>query len=290
MSDFTKVKIGFAIALLAALFTISPVTSNLGAFGFYVFGIHIEIKHLYYFISLFLTLAVYFYSIQFLTERQVRFVRFAQMLADGSYAIAIVAPILYLSLFLVVLLTAAISPIVKSENLQGIFQNVLSGIMGVLSVLASQRLMKLFAKREKQSSSEEYDKQAISVLDRAKQLFEDGHYDLSVIECFKSIETAARKVLLQKGVSLKNRSTRDLIQAAQDQGIIPEDRISLVHTIRQSRNIAAHGDKPSQKRKQCWYLKLQDVFSHLWLILRRMTINEEHTPAKNEESNGNGSI
>jgi HEPN domain-containing protein len=244
MTDFTKNKIAFAIALLAALFALSPVTLNLGSTGFSVFQQNIKILYLYYFISLFLTLAVYFYGIQFLTERPLRF---AQILGDISYAIAIVAPVLYFSVYFVIIITDALSPIIKSDTFQSWIKGLLSAIMGALSVYLSNWFRAILAKREKQSASEQSDKETISFLDRAKKLFDDGHYDLVVVECYKSIEVAAKKALAEKGIVLKGFKSITLIDSAQKAGVIPEDRISLVNEIRILRNQAAHGAKSLSK-------------------------------------------
>ena len=92
LNEFTKTKIAYAVALLAALFTLTPMFREFGFWGYEVFSLLLRVSHLYYFLSAVLTCAVYIYGLQFLTERPIKLLRVS---GNVFYAIALVSPPLY---------------------------------------------------------------------------------------------------------------------------------------------------------------------------------------------------
>ncbi len=100
MDKFSKEKVGFAVALLAAIITIKPILeSNIGEKGYEIFTFCISVKNLYYLIAASLSFAVYIYAVQFLTRTYYKKIQFV---GDISYATAIIVPIIYFSLWVLV--------------------------------------------------------------------------------------------------------------------------------------------------------------------------------------------
>src|SRR2546430_2761952 len=126
MNEFTKNKIAFAVALLAALFTITPILSSIGSWGYTIFSITLQINHLYYFLATFLTVSVYVYGLQFLTERQLRPL---QLAGDILYAIALVSAPLYACVYLLTLVADLVARLLQAP---GFVADLLANIAGGL--------------------------------------------------------------------------------------------------------------------------------------------------------------
>lgn len=69
MTEFTKTKIHFALALLGTLFAVHPYFEQWEHAGFEYLGFRLEILHAYALTGGLLALAVYFYAASLTTER-----------------------------------------------------------------------------------------------------------------------------------------------------------------------------------------------------------------------------
>jgi hypothetical protein len=69
MNQPRKDKILFALTLLAALFTLQPILKDFKTRGYAVGAFNVTFEGLYYVVGLLLGIAVYFYAINFITER-----------------------------------------------------------------------------------------------------------------------------------------------------------------------------------------------------------------------------
>ena len=74
-------------------------------------------------------------------------------------------------------------------------------------------------------------------------MFRDNHYDLAVIEAWKSLMARLRRVLLLRGLSNGRDDTDALIAAATHAGILREPALGLVQDVRKQWNIAV-GTEP----------------------------------------------
>ena len=239
MSDFAKEKVAFAVALLAVLFTITPVVDSVGEAGLNLFAITLRIRHVYYFLSILLALSVYSYAIQFVTERRLRLARVA---GDIFYAMAIVAPALYVALFLVVPLANRVGAFLRSPEAAKATEVVLSMVAGSLSTLGIFLARRALTTKEEQSTAAQLERQEILFLREAEELFQGGHYDMAVIESFKAVETAASRIASgQRPVA--PRHWTDFAKNA----LRSEDLIAAFERLKRVRNLAAHGTEPTTK-------------------------------------------
>ena len=62
MIELDKIKIGFAIALLAGLFTLGPLVND-SNFSFILFSMDIKLTIIYWIFASLLSLSVYFYAL-----------------------------------------------------------------------------------------------------------------------------------------------------------------------------------------------------------------------------------
>lgn len=237
MNEFTKNKIAFAVALLAALFTITPIISEIGSWGYEVFTLTLRVNHLYYFLSAVLTLAVYIYGLQFLTERQFRQLRIT---GDIFYAIALVSPPLYVSVYILTLISEIVARFLQAPGAAEVLANIASGFIGVLATELVRRIVRAFSTKDKQANVENIQREELSIIARARQLFNDGYFDLTVTECFKAIELTLKKALLDKDIPVARTTLRMLMQQAQNQKIISPELFERIDQLRDLRNSIAH--------------------------------------------------
>lgn len=237
MNEFTKNKIAFAVALLAALFTITPIISDIGSWGFEVFSLTLQVNHLYYFLSGVLTLSVYIYGLQFLTERQFKQL---QVTGDIFYAIALVSPPLYVSLYLLTLSINLVTKLLQVPFATEVLINILSSIIGALATQLISRIVKAFGRKDRQARVENIQKEEDAILIRAKQLLNDGYFDLTIVECFKVIELTLRKALVARDIQVGRTNPKALMEKARHQELISPELFERVDSLRDLRNSISH--------------------------------------------------
>jgi HEPN domain-containing protein len=241
MNDFTKEKLAFVIGLLAILFTLSPLIESVGQIGFSLFGFVFTISHVYYFIAISLLIAVYFYGIRFITEK---FIRITESIGNYLYIIAILAPPIYMALFLVVGLANVLGKIFQSDSTRFGIEIVMSILVGVLSSFIAGRIVKIFTKKEKVSSVQQLQKKESLFFSRAESLFNSGNYDLSVVESLKAIEIAAQKYLIDHGHIPYRKTNYSWIKILDEKKLVPHEMIENLLFVKDQRNLAAHAIEP----------------------------------------------
>jgi hypothetical protein len=239
MTEFAKEKIAFAIGLLAVIFTLTPLLESYGSAGFLLVGLRIEIRQLYLFLSASLGLAVYFYGLQFMTGRRMRF---AAVTGDVFYALAMVGPLLFASLFLAVLLASAAARIFATVSILPVIEGIVSSIAGAGAMWAWFQLRATLDRKQKHSEAFSREQQEISQLRRAEDLLRAGHSDLAIVEAFRSLELAA-PTLIPKLSSLDlKKKNREWFQILTER--LPTELRAQLEMVRNARNLAAHGLEP----------------------------------------------
>ena len=232
MSDFAKEKIAFAVGLLAVLFTVTPLLSEIGALGFSLFGVRITISLLYYSLSALLALAVYCYGVQFAFQWPRKALT---IVGDVFYALAIAAPVAFILLFAGTELAGLLGRVLQSE----LARTVGTGLFGVMSgALASQLAYltrKALSQKQRDAELRLSADEGVLQLRRAQQLTNSGHYDLGIIEAFRAVESAARRSALMRNVPFSAR----WFTALADQLPTPELRTDF-DAFKRLRNVAAH--------------------------------------------------
>lgn len=237
MNEFTKNKIAFAVAFLATLFTITPILDEVGSWGYEIFSLTLQINNLYYFLSAMLTLTVYIYGLQFLSERQFKYLR---VTGDVFYAIALVSPPLYASLYLLTLIIGLLAKLFQAPGAADFLSSIVGVMIGAIAGNLTKRIVEAFGRKDRQASVENIQKEETSILARAKQLFNDGYFDLTVVECFKVIELTLRKALVARDVQVGRVNPRALMEKARHQELIPPELFERIDQLRDLRNSIAH--------------------------------------------------
>ena len=241
MNQTRKEKILFALTLLAALFTLQPILNDFKTLGYAVGGLNFTFERLYYCIGFLLGSAVYFYAINFITER-LSF--FTQRVADFFYALAVIVLPLYFVLWGAI---AIVQVLLEIWNRPG-FQREASWLLAIISVLFSSALSYYIGRRlsvrEKEVTLTRFSSEEIDHFERASRTLKAGYYDLVVLELYRAIEAALKKLLVSRHLYLGVSHSRDLLTTARKHELISEDTAELIDQLRRLRNEAVQSTKP----------------------------------------------
>jgi hypothetical protein len=230
MTDFNKTKIHFVLALLGTLFVLHPYVERYGDRGFVYLGFEIRIFYVYAAVAGLFALSVYCFALALVNDRPHSF-----MEASGNYAyaIALAIPPLVLGLY---------GASVLAVRVGGHWALSLALALGLIWLGLWQflvlRLRKKMSQQDRDSKLEQLAHQEIASLDRARTLFQEEHYDLSVIEAWKSIESRLKRALLVRGWGGGLDDTTAMIKTATKKGILHGTAPALLQDLRRQWNIA----------------------------------------------------
>jgi HEPN domain-containing protein len=264
MTDFTKTKTHFALALLGTLFALHPFFTRFENTGFLYLGYELRLADVYALIAGLLALAVYCYGLGLISDRPHSWL---EKLGNYSYALAIMVLPLYGALYLSSLLAERLG----QSHWAWAAPAVALGL-GVTWLIVSQLLAWLLrgrlGKQDQAAKIEQLARREIASLNHAQELFAKDHYDLSVIETWRALEARLQRVLLNRG-DLPDRLTPEgLIRAVKHTGILGEPALRMLQEVERRWRIAistepltkqAAEDVLSEARQILATLPLQDL-------------------------------
>jgi predicted permease len=234
MTDFTKTKMHFALALLGTLFALHPLLDPIKELGFRYLDYDLKILYVYALISGLLAFTAYCYAMALLSERPASRV---ERLGNYTYAVAIGILPLYGGLYL----SSLLADLVGESHLAWAAPMVALGL-GVLWLAAgwfmAWRVRRRLGERDRTAKIEQLVGHELEALNRAQELFGLEHYDLAVIEAWKAIEARLRRVLLLRGISRRADTPQAMIAAATRAGILRAANLELLQELRKQWNVA----------------------------------------------------
>jgi HEPN domain-containing protein len=244
MTEFTKTKIHFALALLGTLFAIHPYIERWEHAGFAYLGYTLEVFHAYALTGGLLALSVYFYATALLSERTSTR---AERVGNYLYAIGILIfplyGVFYLSSFLEgwLLESKVLERWIPADRLSGAGP-IAALALGIFWILASQllawRLRQRLGDQDYTAKVKQLAEEEIVALNKAREMEQGNHYDLAVIQAWKALEARLRQVFLLRGVALKNSDPQTMIARAGKAGILTGKSREQVEDLRRQWNIA----------------------------------------------------
>lgn len=261
MNDSAKEKIVFALSLLATLFTIQPVLDAVKTAGFDMFHLRISLQHLYYAVAVLLSMSVYCYALNFITDR---FFLLAQKIGNFFYALSLVLPPLYFLLWGILNLIALVVPAFKTTVFAVIAQSLFGAIVGVAANLISALVAKRLSRRDRQSKANALTSDEANHVQRAHQMLEAGHFDLSVLESYRAVEAALKRLLVEKQISVPLRGPLDIANWAKKKELLPAPAHQELDLLRRYRNDAVHTETPvSRDRAETAFQTAKSLLSML---------------------------
>jgi HEPN domain-containing protein len=238
MTEFTKLKIGFALALLGTLFALHPLLDRWPDLGFEYLGYRLQVAHAYALTSGLLGLCVYLYAVTLLSDRPHTW---GERTGNSIYALAVLVLPIYGGLFL----SAALAEKVALTHVAWAAPVVAVGFgFGwiALTQVFAWRIRRRLGEQDRFSKMEQLASQEARSLDQARALLASDHYDLSVVEAWRALEARLRQALLSRRFATNSQDPQAVIRAAIRKGLLKEPTIGLVEAMKRHWSIAISTD------------------------------------------------
>jgi hypothetical protein len=228
MTEFTKLKITFALALLGTLFALHPLLDQFADRGFLYLGYDLKVFYAYSLTSGLLSLCVYLYAVTLLNDHPHSW---CERTGNSTYALAILVVPIYAGLYLSAKLAeqVAVSHVAWAAPLVAIG---LGAGWIALSQLVAWRIRRRLGEQDRVSKMTQLATQEIASLNRAKEMYHSQHYDLCVVEAWRALEARLRQVLLNRGIAVEAADAQAVIHTAVKKGILREPTLGLVAELK----------------------------------------------------------
>lgn len=233
MTEFTKAKMSFVLALLGTLFVLRPFLQEYGQVGFNYLGYRLTVFHVYSLLAALLALSVYFFAMAMVSEGPHSW---SQAAGNLCYAAAMIVPPLYGG-FYVASWLAREAGAHWALSAPAVALGLGLGWFGLSSVVA-WFLRRRMSEHDDSSKTAQLEQQEAASLKRARDLFLQEHYDLSVIEAWRAIEARLRRVLLGRGLGGRTDNPQVMIKAAMRAGVLRPAAANLLQELRGQWNVA----------------------------------------------------
>jgi HEPN domain-containing protein len=228
MTEFTKLKITFALALLGTLFALHPLLDRFADSGFVYLGYNLKVFYVYSLTSGLLSLCVYLYAVTLLNDRPHSW---SEQTGNSTYALAILIVPIYVGLYLSALLAEQVAVSHVAWAAPAVALGLGVGWVG-LSQIVAWRIRRRLGEQDRVSKMAQLATQEIESINRASELFESQHYDLSVVEAWRALEARLRQVLLNRGIVTDPANAQDVIHVAVKKGILKEPTLGVVAELK----------------------------------------------------------
>ncbi len=234
MTEFTKLKISYALALLGTLFALHPFLDRFADRGFVYLGYDLKVFYAYALTSGLLSLCVYLYAVTLMSDRPHSW---CERTGNSTYALAILVVPVYAGLFLSARLAdrVAVSHVAWAAPVVAVGLGL--GWVG-FSQLVAWRIRRSLGDQDRLSRMTQLARQEVDSLTRAGELFATDHYDLSLVEAWRALEARLRQVLLSRRIVCRADDPHAVIHVATRKGILKEPTLSVVSELKRHWNVA----------------------------------------------------
>jgi HEPN domain-containing protein len=256
MNDFSKIKIPFSLALLAAMFAISPLIQKYGDVSYILFGMTITLNFIYLLFCISLGASVYFYAIGLVGDRPL--FDLINKVGHIVYALALIVPPLFLILYPVSMITDFLISAFRSTLFSKIVEYGGSVAIGAAATFIGNLIFRAFASRDRKEKIDRLSVQENHLLSRARQLFQQGYYDLAATKSWKAVEVALNKTFETAGVRTRGQTINALLDLARKRELLNSREIEELMRVRQIRNTAVHTERRVTKEEAESVLDVSD--------------------------------
>lgn len=238
MTEFTKLKITFALALMGTLFALHPFIDRVAERGFLYLGYDLKIFHAYALTAGLLSVCVYCYAVTMMNDRPHSW---GERTGNASYALAVLVLPIYGGLFL----SAKLADRVAVSHLAWAAPAVAVGLGGgwvALSQLVAWRIRRRLGQQDRSARMAQLAGQEVASLKQARELFASEHYDLCVVESWRALEARLRQVLLARRIAAVAEDPQALIHVATRKGILREPTLGRVNDLKRHWSVAVGTD------------------------------------------------
>jgi HEPN domain-containing protein len=228
MTEFTKLKITFAMALLGTLFALHPLLDRYADWGFVYLGYNLKIFYVYSLTSGLLSLCVYLYAVTLLNDRPHSW---CERTGNSTYALAILIVPIYAGLYVSAMLAEQVAVSHVAWAAPAVAIGLGAGWVA-FSQLIAWRIRHRLGEQDRVSKMAQLANQEIESINRARELFDSQHYDLCVVESWRALEARLRQVLLNRGIVTDPANAQDVIHVVVKKGILKEPTLGVVAELK----------------------------------------------------------
>ncbi len=243
MTEFTKLKISYALALLGTLFALHPFLDRFADRGFLYLGYDLKIFYAYSLTAGLLSLCVYLYAVTLINDRPHSW---CERTGNSTYALAILVLPVYAGLFF----SAKLADQVAVSHVAWAAPTVAVGLGAgwlALSQLVAWRIRRQLGEQDRASRIARLAEQEMASLNQARELFDGGHFDLSVVEAWRVLEARLRQVLLSRRIEARAGDAQAVIHAAVRKGILREPTLGVVAELKRHWTVAVSTEPLSRE-------------------------------------------
>jgi hypothetical protein len=267
MTEFTKTKMHFALALLGTLFAVHPFVEKVEHAGFTYLGWRLEVFHAYGLTAALLAVAIYCYAAAMVSERPGGKI---ERTGNYFYAISMLMLPLYGGLYVSHLLEQWLN---ESHLLEAWLQPdqlayvgpMIAAALGIFWVVAGQliawRLRGRLGAQDNRAKVDQLAEQEINALNRASEMLASGHNDLGVIEAWKALESRLRRTLLLRGMTQTPESADALIAAAIHARVLQPAMAERTQEVRKSWQTAVSPEPLPKEAAEKSVQAVRDILS-----------------------------
>jgi hypothetical protein len=267
MTEFTKTKMHFALALLGTLFAVHPFVEKLEHVGFTYLSWRLEVFHAYGLTAALLAVAIYCYGAAMISERTG-----GKIERTGNYFYAI--SMLVLPLYGLLYLSHLLERWLADSNMLAAWLQpdqlayvgpIMAASLGVfwlvLGQLLAWRLRGRLGAQDYRAKVDQLADEELNGLNRATEMFGSHHYDLGVIEAWKALESRLRRALLLRGLTPASENTDALIAAAAHAGILQPAMAERTQEVRRSWQTAISTEPLPKEAAEKAVQSVRDILS-----------------------------
>lgn len=245
MSENSQIRLGASIAMLVVLAVIKFLAQDLAGnpllFSFAYIGLRIPFALGFYITATLLALAAYLFAVDVVSRKSRQGLR---QLGNAAYALAMLVPLIFVGMFVIGFLQYAVSNWSRSLAVGTATAVSLSVLVLCTSIAFVVHLWLQLGSEDERRALEGLNAEQTDALARAQGLLEAGLYDLMTIECFRGVESAIKRGLLNQRRYGRSLPIAQLIETAEEAGILEGSLRQEVHDLRVLRNAVLHENRP----------------------------------------------
>jgi hypothetical protein len=230
MTEFTKTKIHFALALLASLFALHPFLERFADLGFTYMGYEIKWVYAFAATAASLALCVYCFGLTLMSERSHSLL---ERLGNDFYSVAVMIGPLFVGLYLASLLANLVgrSELAWAAPATGLGLGI---VWIVLSPILALLLRRRLGKQDLSAKFSQFAEEEVTALKRAEEMHAGGHLDLAVMETWRAVEVRLRRALLGHGIVPRKPGPEALLAAAKRAKLVDAPTLALLDELQRA--------------------------------------------------------
>jgi hypothetical protein len=230
MADFIKTKLQAALALLGMLFALKPFIGDIQNVGFAVLDVRVNLLHALAGMACLLAVCIHCYAFDMLRARPFSLV---ERLGNTAFGLAILTLPTFGVAFGLTELGHLLAVRYNLPQLEWAAPAVAAALAFVWVALAVAIRLRLGG-QDRSHQFHMLNETESAALKRAQEMYDQGHYDLSVIEIWRGLEARLRRSLLARQVHGPFDDWNRLRDAAHSAGLLAKVPLTALDGLRRT--------------------------------------------------------